>query len=91
MKFKVGDRVVSNKQADEVYNVTRDRWHGKVVEVRSEKCIVVVSTTGRDTYRYPVDPAYFDLVAPTQKILVTSDGRETLARLYRDEKLVKML
>lgn len=35
-KFKVGDKVISNKKADERYSVTKNGWIGEVIEVTND-------------------------------------------------------
>lgn len=35
-KFKVGDKVISNKKADERYSVTQNGWIGEVIEVTND-------------------------------------------------------
>ena len=93
MKFKVGDRVVGNKKANSIYNVTCEGWQGEVVEVRNDDCIVVQDKSTKLVQpRYPVGVDYFDLLAPAvaaEKIIITTDGTKTTARMYRGKALVK--
>lgn len=92
MKFKVGDRVVANEKANAVYGITRKGWQGVVTKVCGNHEIVVTRDPSLPGARFGVHDECFDLLSTAdrvQKILVTTDGRETLARLYRAEKLVK--
>lgn len=81
-KFKVGDKVIGNAKASEHYCITRAGWYGTVTEVKNDRDICV------DHYR--VDSKYFDLVVESdRKIVITSDGTTTLARLYDGKKVIK--
>ena len=61
-KFKVGDFVISNDQANLQYSITRDSWVGIVKEVRSDGGIDVVPLDDPDqSLPYSVDSECFDL------------------------------
>lgn len=87
-KFKVGDRVVSHSDA---YGITKSGWVGTVTKVYDGGRYIAAkgpglnSTTGftflcvEDFDLYPCDP----------KIVVTTDGKTTQARLFYGKKCVK--
>lgn len=89
MKYKVGDKV-------RIHNVTDHRkvFNGKVVTI---KTLNPNGTIGimKDKPHYGVGELYIfhenELVAVvnTKKIVITSDGVETLARLYDGNKVIK--
>lgn len=91
-KFKVGDRVVGNAKADGRYMVTKKGWTGYVVEVTGSAHITVNEDKNAN-YGYPVCPDYFDLVkevkADFPKVVITTDGKTTLARYYEGGKVAK--
>ena len=61
-KFKVGDFVVANEQADLYYSVTRDGWVGIVRDIESDDSIGVVSANDpTGSSHFYVCPDYFDL------------------------------
>lgn len=73
-KFKVGDKVIGNDLADEYYAVTRKGYVGTVKEVRDGRTIVVD--------RYPVLEECFDLFKEEEKIVITREGKKTIAKYY---------
>ena len=85
-KFKVGDKVIGNKMADEHYNYTRCGWSGYVLEVREPFIVVSKCENGRNKYSVVAD--CFDLVTEHSKIVITHDGKTTLARHYVNNKVV---
>lgn len=88
-KFKVGDKVVANKEANRHYNVTIKGWQGIVTGFKYG-LMEVKEVDGVN--RYNVSPQYFDLVkdANTRKIVITTKDDETVAELYENEMLVKI-
>lgn len=96
MKYKVGDkvRIVSEwgKGCWQNLNGEMDKWLGKVMTVRR---------VGATTYRMVEDKEDNDWggwywkenciegLAGENKIVITSDGEKTLARLYDGKKVVK--
>lgn len=86
MKFKVGDKVIGNKKANDLYVITKEGWAGTVVKVENDH-IDVKEDNG---YTFSnLNAECFDLVNGSQKIVITTDGTETLARLYEGDKVVK--
>ena len=66
MKFKVGDKVVANKKADDKYFWTRAGWNGKIDEILEHPLphgdmIVCGKGILRDEERFLVWSEYFDL------------------------------
>ena len=91
-KFKIGDKVIGNKIANEKYRVTREGWTGKVVEVINDQTIRVVgSSLFGESGDYWVLSDCFDLYEweKQKKIVITTDGKTTSAKLYEDNKFVK--
>lgn len=89
MKFKVGDKVIAKKNAP--YYITTNGWKGVIIKAYENDNIRV---KGRGTYEKNVDflvkSSYFDLDTEcNQKIVITSDGKTTLARLYQNNSVVK--
>ena len=65
-KFKVGDKVVANKKADDRYFWTRAEWEGEVIEILDPPDAhgdMIVSGKGifRDHERFLLWSKYFDL------------------------------
>lgn len=86
-KFKVGDKVIGNKKADEYYNITCCGWAGYVCGVQGPYIFVSKSEDG--SCKFSVDPDCFDLVTENSKIVITHDGKTTLARRYVNGKVVE--
>lgn len=88
-KFKVGDKVVGNKKADNTYSITRNGWVGIVTAA----CVGGIDVRGKGpgvksmVFRN-LNPECFDLVSE-QKIVITTDGKYTTAKLYDGKKVVK--
>lgn len=59
-KFKVGDRIIGNKEASKHYYITKEGWRGTVRKVEGD-CIIVNVNEGGKIRTYPVNPAFFDL------------------------------
>lgn len=88
-KFKVGDRVIGNSEGR--YSITKKGWIGTVTEVCGN-CIYVHGPGAFSEKGFAVLAKYFDLCAPAeveQKIVVTTDGKTTTARLFNGKKCVK--
>lgn len=98
MKYRVGDkvRIVSKKRGDS-WNVSgkMDKWLGKVMTIRE--------TRGRN-YKMMEDEGefcgdgwfWYDSMIeglapelPISKVVITTDGKTTLARLYDGKKVIK--
>lgn len=90
-KFKVGDHVVGNTSANFVYNITKQGWKGVVTHVSADYFSAIKEGVPHDSPGFSgLYYENFDLVATNaQKIVITSDGTETLARLYDGDKVVK--
>ena len=92
MKFKVGDHVVGNKKSG--YPTTKQGWRGEVVEVLDRYSIRVKALPGYeggDETKFSVAVKCFDLIKPAdhRKIVVTTDGKSTTARLYDGKTVLK--
>lgn len=88
-KFKVGDRVKANKKSNDRYLVTKAKynWEGVVTEVRPNGFFLA---KGSDDIVFTLQDEYFDLITDcTKKIIITSDGKTTTARLVDGKKTVK--
>lgn len=96
-KFKVGDKVIAKKGAP--YSITTDGWRGTVVDTLENPnghFIVPgdeIRVQGDDWSTYSVESKYFDFDESTsksnQKIVITTDGKTTTAKLYDGKKFVK--
>ena len=84
MKFKVGDKVIAKKNAP--YNITTNGWKGVVVRLIDKSEYIIVG--GESGHKFEVLPKYFDLVNDN-KIVITTNGNETVAKLYEGKKVVK--
>ena len=82
-KFKVGDTVIGNEKASGRYSITVKGWKGTVSKITGENTFVANN--------YSLEDKYFDLLKSscTSKIIITSDGATTLARLYDGDKVIK--
>lgn len=96
MKYKVGDKVRVRKDLEigERYYMEDASDHDSFVEGMDDlrgKIVAIKSCNG--TYR--IEERHFNWVdemfegLSNQKIVITADGKETLARLYEDGKVVK--
>lgn len=87
-KFKVGDKVIAKKNAP--YGITTNGWKGAVTRVVNNNWIRVMGPGAIGSLGFSVKSEYFDLVTEcNQKIVITSDGTTTLARLYEGKNVVK--
>lgn len=86
-KFKVGDMVIGNSEANR-YGITRKGWIGRVTRDDGVKWFTAVGEDGRRFVHLYED--CFDLITvPTErKVVITTDGETTLARLYNGKKVV---
>lgn len=99
MKYKVGDkvRIVSKWNAHSCQNRggRMDKWLGKVMTIREiDGCdyrMVEDQTENGMARGWYWNEYCIAGLAPehTQEIVITTDGKETLARLYEDGKVVK--
>jgi hypothetical protein len=82
-KFKVGDYVVCNTNR---WCTIDKGWIGQVTEIVSDDWIMV---SGRN-FKLGCDPDYFDLYTKDQptKIVITTDGKTTTAKMYRDKTVI---
>lgn len=85
-KFKIGDRIIAKKNAP--YEITTNGWKGVVVELYGNTIRVTDATGG---IGFTVDPKYFNLNTTTtdQKIVITTDGTTTTAKMYHGKTVVK--
>lgn len=61
-KFKVGDLIVANKQADFHYSITRNGWVGIVQDIESDSIIKAVPADDPNRpLAFDLCPDYFDL------------------------------
>ena len=95
MKFKVGDIVRGMKKSP--YGITNENMtKGKVVVVGSygEDADIIVKVLEHKTkpewieYTFPVNSKYFELY-DYNKIVITTDGNKTLARLYENNEVIR--
>lgn len=87
-KFKVGDIVVGNAEASERYNITVEGWRGVVTKIIDRRVFEAQGERGiGPNFRLLFD--CFDLVQKKHKIIVTTDGKTTTARLFSGKELVK--
>lgn len=93
-KFKVGDYVIGNEKADLYYTYTTTGWVGKVVEINNNGSFNACGLTPRgDEYTVRgLNFTYFDLYTGDQpnKIVITTDGCTTTAKMYRGKQLVEV-
>lgn len=80
-KFKVGDMVIGNDLADEYYAVTRKGYIGTVKEVRDGRTIVVD--------QWAVLEECFDLFEEEEMIVITREGKKTIAKYYVNGEVVE--
>lgn len=82
-KFSVGDTVIGNEKASGRYSITGKGWKGTVTEITGVNHFEAV--------HFDLEDEYFDLFKSscTSKIIITSDGTTTLARLYDGDKVIK--
>lgn len=89
-KFKVGDKVVAKNNTP--YSITTDGWKGEVIAVSDYNDSIRVRGKNRfgEVDAWTVKSKYFDLdTGCNQKIVITSDGKTTLARLYDGKTVIK--
>ena len=96
MKYKVGDkvRIVSKwgKCCFQNPSGKMDKWLGKVMTVRDAGvafCRMVEDSTENGGYGWFWTENCIAGLACEKKIVITTDGTETLARLYDGKKVVK--
>ena len=68
-KFKIGDWVIGNKEANARYCVTKEGWVGKVVFVSEDGSEMRITNNSSDTYGWTVRSEYFDFHIPTDEEL----------------------
>lgn len=87
-KFKVGDKVIAKKGAP--YVITTNGWRGVVTGIG--KTGYMMKVTGHGLYLKGdvlVNQKYFDFDRSDQKIVITTDGITTTARLYSGKTVTK--
>jgi len=87
MKFKVGDKVIGNKEASKIYSITREGWAGAVVSAHDN----YFEARHEGGARFMLDYDCFDLSPEKKKstVIITTDGHTTTARLKDGKKTVK--
>lgn len=99
MKYKAGDKVrIVEKKTGLRWNMygEMDKWLGKVMTIR-KVCSAHYYKMEEDAREHNGDgwywfPCMIEGLAtehPTQKIVITTDGKTTLARLYDGKKVIK--
>lgn len=96
-KFKVGDIVVGNKKASSTYGVTKEGVKLKVKQVNNNGTfvgIIISDPSGRwvgHTFGVGCElrPECFDLVTEGDKIVITTDGVTTTAKMYCGKEVIK--
>ena len=86
-KFKVGDIVVAKD--NEEYDITTNGWAGKVIKIYDDG-MIRVAELNREKFNFAVDPEYFELASEHKRIVITTDGKTTTAKLIMGNKTVKM-
>lgn len=85
-KFNVGDKVIGNKKAN-IYVFSNEGWIGKVTRILGNGRIRVEEDSG---HFFDVDEDKFDLLERCdKKVVITVDGKTTLARLYEGDKVIR--
>ena len=88
--FKLGDKVRAKHNAP--YGITTNGWVGEVVKICDDGHIIVFGkyATGKkkDGCGFTVAPKYFEKVCDN-KIVITTDGVTTTARLYNGKSVIK--
>ena len=82
MKFNIGDTVIGNSKATKRYVFTQAGWTGTVTAIGPGHFF---AQAGKNGTKFQLQYEYFDLLKPvatTSKIVITGDGKTTLARLY---------
>lgn len=95
MKFKVGDRVRAIGSVDDLdlteKTGTVKRIHNSIIGVEFDEYFSGhdLDGYGKDGYCRWGSESEFELLANNKKIVITTDGKETLARLYEGNKVIK--
>lgn len=88
VKFKVGDKVIAKRNTP--YNITTNGWKGVVTIVHDNGHIRVLGDCSGNDFEVDVEPKYFDLDTKcNQKVVITTDGKTTTARLFNGKDVVK--
>lgn len=88
VKFKVGDKVIAKRNTP--YSITTNGWKGVVTKVHDDGYIRVLGDYSGNDFETNVEPEYFDLdTSCNQKVVITSDGKTTTARLFDGKDVVK--
>lgn len=89
-KFKIGDKVIAKKNAP--YGITTNGWKGVVTEVDNRDTnYILVEGKGIsvESNRFLVRSEYFDLDASNHKIVISTDGKTTTAKMYDGKTVTK--
>src|SRR5574344_339581 len=89
MKFNIGDTVIGNSKATKRYVITQAGWTGTVTAIGPDHFFAQASMNGAN---FQLQYEYFDLLKPvatTSKIVITGDGKTTLARLYDGNRVIR--
>lgn len=88
-KFKVGDKVIAKKGAP--YGITTNGWRGVVIGIGKTSYMMRVKGHGfSEKADVLVEQKYFDLdTSCNQKIVITTDGITTTAKLYSGKTVIK--
>ena len=89
MKFNIGDTVIGNSKATKRYVITQAGWTGTVTAIGPDRFFAQASKNGTN---FQLRYEYFGLLKPvatTSKIVITSDGKTTLARLYDGNRVIR--
>ena len=87
-KFKVGDKVIAKKNTP--YSITTNGWRGEIVAIYDSYSIEVrgKNRVGK-TNTWGVNSKYFDLDISNQKIVITTNGKTTTAKLYDGKNVIE--
>ena len=100
MTYKIGDRVRITEKRDIANPLITKGMVGEIIRVKPDGLVCVefdkcikghsCSGVGRDEHCWWIPSRRIEPVSvETKKIVITSDGKETLARLYEGNKVIK--
>lgn len=90
-KFKVGDKIIGNKKANDRYYVTKQGWIGIVTAIFDNEfnTFNAIGPCDNKDATFTLEEEYFDLYGEPQKIVITNDGKTTIAALYNGKQRIK--
>lgn len=101
-KFKIGDIVVGNEKSNHVYGITTEGSKLKVTNVYIDGTfsaeLIYHPTLDwyigkefgvREVIKSALKPEYFDLLTEGDKIIITTDGVTTTAKMYCGKEVIK--